>query len=87
MKDRCPPEKNSVVRDDLSRAPWQHVDLFDGTCALDLAVAGIRKRFGVRALRYGETGDPTGPCSGLKVAFNRVSPLEEVDLFSAGSHG
>ena len=65
--------------------PWKHVDLLEGTDTndgpLDCAIAEIRKRFGVRSIRRGETGDPTGPYTGLKISFERVPSLEEVDLF------
>ena len=32
-------------------------------------------------LKWGETGDPTGPYTGLKIAFERIPTLEEVELF------
>ena len=85
LRERCLPERITVVLLELSPDPWQHVDLLEGTdtfdTPLDSAVAGIRERFGVRAIRRGETGDPTGPYTGLKIAFERIPTLEEVDLF------
>ena len=85
LRERCLPEKISVVLDELSPDPWSHLDLLEGTHTfdrpLDVAVARIRERFGVRAIRRGDTGDPTGPFTGLKIAFDRVPSMEEVDLF------
>ena len=85
LRERCLPERITVVLLELSPDPWQHIDLLEGTdtfdTPLDSAVAGIQERFGVRALRWGETGDPTGPYTGLKIAFERIPTLEEVDLF------
>ena len=85
LRERCLPDRITVVIDDLSPDPWQHVDLLEGTDTndgpLDCAIAEIRKRFGVRSIRRGETGDPTGPYTGLKISFERVPSLEEVDLF------
>ena len=85
LRERCLPDRITVVIDELSPDPWQHVDLLEGTDTndgpLDCAIAEIRKRFGVRSIRRGETGDPTGPYTGLKISFERVPSLEEVDLF------
>ena len=71
--------------------PWQFVDLLEGSDSfdrpIDRAFADIRKRYGVRVIRRGVTGDPTGPYAGLKIAFDRVPSFEEVDLFCGGSHG
>ena len=88
LRERCLPDRITVVIDELSPDPWQHVDLLEGTDTndgpLDSAIAEIRKRFGVRSIRRGETGDPTGPYTGLKISFERVPSLEEVDLFAGG---
>ena len=85
LRTHCVPEKISVILEALSPDPWSHLDLLEGTYTfdrpLDVAVARIRKRFGVRAIRYGDTGDPTGPYTGLKIAFERVSSMEELALF------
>ena len=85
LRERCLPDRITVVIDELSPDPWQHVDLLEGTDTndgpLDCAIAEIRKRFGVRSIRRGETGDPTGPYTGIKISFERVPSLEEVDLF------
>ena len=85
LRERCLPERITVILDELSPDPWGHVDLLEGTNTfdgpLDCAIAKIRERFGVRAIRRGETGDPTGPYTGLKIAFERIPTLEEVDLF------
>ena len=85
LTERHLPERISVVLDELSPDPWQHLDLLDGTYTMDdplaCAIAEIRDRFGVRSIRRGETGDPTGPYTGLKISFERVPSLEEVDLF------
>ena len=54
---------------------------------IDRVVGEIRERYGVRAIRRGETGDPTGPYTGLKVAFERVPSTEELQLFSRGKPG
>ena len=65
LRETCLPEKISVVLDDLSPDPWSHVDLLEGVSSfdrpLDVAVARIRERYGVGAIRRGNTGDPTGP--------------------------
>ena len=65
LTERYLPERISVVLDELSPDPWQHLDRLDGTYTLDdplaCAIAEIRDRFGVRSIRRGETGDPTGP--------------------------
>ena len=91
LRDRCIPERITVILDELSSDPCQHVDLLEGACSfdrpLDVVVAEIRERFGVRAIRRGDTGDPTGPYTGLKIAFDRVPSLEEVDLFSGSRAG
>ena len=91
LKQRCAPERITVILDELAQDPWQYTDLLEGTDTfdgpLDCAVAEIRKRFGVRAIQRGVTGDPTGPYTGLKIAFDRVPSLEEVDLFCGGSPG
>ena len=85
LRERCLPDRITVVIDELSPDPWQHVDLLEGTDTndgpLDCAIAEIRERFGVRAIQRGETRDPTGPYTGLKISFERVPSLEEVDLF------
>ena len=85
LTERYLPERISVVLDELSPDPWQHLDLLDGTYTMDdplaCAIAEIRDRFGGRSIRRGETGDPTGPYTGLKISFERVPSLEEVDLF------
>ena len=85
LKERYLSERITVVLDELSPDPWQHVDLLEGTYTFDdplaCANAEIRDRFGVRSIRRGETGDPTGPYTGLKISFERVPSLEEVDLF------
>ena len=89
LRERCVPERITVVLDNLSRDPWQYTDLLEGSDTfdrpIDTAFAKIRKRYGVRAIRRGVTGDPTGPYTRLKIAFDRVPSLEEVDLFSRGS--
>ena len=86
LRERCLPDKISVILDDLSLDPWSHCDLLEGAYTfdqpLDDTVARIRERFGVRAIRFGKTGDPTGPYTGLKIAFERVPSLKEVDLFT-----
>ena len=65
--------------------PWSHLDLLDEVHtfdrSLDVAVARIRERYRVGAVRFGDTGDPTGPHTGLKIAFERVPSIKEVDLF------
>ena len=80
-----------MVLEELSRDPWQHVDLLEGAETFDRpidgALAEIRKRYGVRMIQRGVTGDPTGPYTGIKIAFDRVPSLEEVDLFCGGSPG
>ena len=85
LRERCLPERITVVLEGLSPHPWQQVDLLEGTDSfdnpLDCAVAEIRERFGVRAVQWGHTGDSTGPHPGLKIAFERVPSLEEVGLF------
>ena len=91
LRERCVPERITVVLDDLAPDPWQFVDLLEGSDSfdrpIDRAFADIRRRYGVRAIQCGITGDPTGPYTGLKIAFDRVPSLEEVDLFCGGSHG
>ena len=91
LRERCVPERITVILDDLARDPWQFVDLLEGSDSfdrpIDKALAEIRERFGVRAIQRGVTGDPTGPYTGLKVAFERVPSLEELDLFSGGRPG
>ena len=88
LRKRCLPERITVVLEGLSPDPWQQLDLLEGTdtfdTPLDCAIARIRKRFGVRAVQWGDTGDPTGPYTGLKISFERVPSLEEVDLFAGG---
>ena len=88
LRERCLPERITVVLEGLSPDPWQQADLLEGTdtfdTPLDCAIARIRKRFGVRAVQWGDTGDPTGPYTGLKISFERVPSLEEVDLFAGG---
>ena len=85
LRERCRPERITVILHELSPDPWGHVDLLERTqtfdTPLDSAIAGIRERFGVRGIRRGETGDPTGPYTGLKIAFERIPTLEEVDRF------
>lgn len=85
LRQRCLPERITVVLGELSPDPWQHVDFLEGADTfdgpLDVAVARIRERFGVRSIQWGPTGDPTGPYTGLQIAFDRVPTLEEVDLF------
>ena len=91
LRERCLPERITVVLGELSPDPWQHVDLLEGTqtfdSPLDAVVSEVRDRFGVRALQWGNTGDPTGPYTGLKIAFERVPSLEEVDLFGGAGEG
>ena len=91
LRERCVPERITVVLDELSRDPWQFIDLLEGSDSfdrpIDRAVAEIRDRYGVRAIRRGQTGDPTGPYTGLKIAFDRVPSLEEVDLLCGGRPG
>ena len=91
LREGCLPERITVILDELSRDPWQNVDLFEDGSSLDRpidrAVAEIRGRYGARAILRGETGDPTGPYTGLKVAFERVPSLEEVDLLCGGRPG
>ena len=88
LKERCAPERITVILDELAQDRWQYTDLLEGSDTfvgpLDCAVAEIRERFGVRAIRRGDTGDPTGPYTGLKIACDRVPSLEEVDLFVGG---
>ena len=85
LRERCLPQRITVVLEELSPDPWQFVDLLEGSESfdrpIDLAFAEIRKRFGVRAIQRGVTEDPTGPYTGLKIAFDRVPSLEEADLF------
>ena len=91
LRERCLPEKVSVVLDALSPDPWSNFDLFDGVDSLDTpldaAVARIRERYGVHAIRYGDTADSTGPYTGLKIAFERVPSLAEVEMFAKMSSG
>ena len=54
---------------------------------IDKAVAEIRERYGTRAIRHGETGAPTGPYTGLKMAFDRVPSPEVVELSCGGRTG
>ena len=86
LRDRCLPEKVSIVLDELSPDPWQHIDLVEEAQSFDRpvddAIAKIRRRFGVRAVQIGHSRDPTGPYTGLKIAFERVPSLEEVQLFT-----
>ena len=88
LRERCVPERITVVLDDLAKDPWQFVDLLEGADSfdrpIDVAFAKIRKRYGVRAIQRGVTEDSTGPYTGLKIAFDRVPSLEELDLFSGG---
>ena len=85
LRERCLPDRITVVLDELSPDPWQHVDLLEGADTfdgpLDCAIAEIPDRFGVRSIRRGETGDPTGPYTGLKISSERVPSLEEAALF------
>ena len=91
LRERCVPERITVILDELSRDPWQYADLLEGSDSfdrpIDRAFAEIRERYGVRVIQRGVTGDPTGPYTGLKIAFDRVPSLEEVDLFCGGSAG
>ena len=85
LRQRCLPERITVVLDELSSDPWQHIDLLEGADTfdgpLDVAVAQIRERFGVRSIQWGTTGDPTGPYTGLKISFERVPSRKELDFF------
>ena len=88
LRERCLPERITVILDDLARDPWQFIDLLEGSNTferpIDKAFAEVRERFGIRAIQRGVTGDPTGPFTGLKISFDRVPSLEEVDLFCGG---
>ena len=88
LRDRCLPERITVILDDLAPDPWQYADLLEGADTfdrpIDRAFAEVRERYGVRAIQRGVTGDPTGPFTGLKISFDRVPSLEEVDLFCGG---
>ena len=85
LRQRFLPERITVVLDELSSDPWQYIDLLEGADTFDgplnVAVARIRERFGVRSIQWGPTADPTGPYTGLKIVFERVASLEEVALF------
>ena len=48
---------------------------------LDVAVGTLRRRYGTRVIQRGGTGDPTGPYTGLKIAYERVPSLEELEEF------
>ena len=91
LRERCLPDRITVVLDDLAPDPWRYTDLLEGSDSfdrpIDRAFAEIRKRYGVRVIQRGVTGDPTGPYTGLKIAFDRVPSIEEVDLFCGGSPG
>ena len=88
LRERCVPERITVVLDELSQDPWQFIDLLERSDTFDRPIDGafaeIRKRYGVRVIQWGITGDSTGPYTGLKVSFDRVPSLEELDLFSGG---
>ena len=82
LREQCLPGQISVVLGNLVQDPKPCDDLLDGPSRdpdLDRAFAAIRGRFGLSAVRYGETGDVTGPWTGLKIAFDRVPSLDEVD--------
>ena len=61
-RERCLPERITVILDDLARDPWQFVDLLEGADTferpIDRAFAELRERYGVRAIQRGVTGDP-----------------------------
>ena len=81
LREQCLPGQISVVLGKLVQDPKPHDDLLDGPSRdpdLDRAFAAIRERFGLSAVRFGETGDATGPWTGLKIAFDRVPSLDEV---------
>ena len=83
--DRCSPERIAVTLSGLDPDPSPQMPLFECPASrdrpLEVAVADLRTRYGIRAIQRGRTGDPTGPYTGLKVAFDRVPSLDEVDLF------
>ena len=57
-------------------------DLFarrSATDRLDEAIGTVRSKYGTKAICYGRTGDRSGRYSGLKIAFNRVPSLDELD--------
>ena len=81
LREQCLPGQISVVLGKLVQDPKPHDDLLAGPSRdpdLDRAFAAIRERFGLSAVRYGETGDATGPWTGLKIAFDRVPTVAEV---------
>ena len=91
LRERCVPERITVLLDELSGDPWKFIDLLEGADTfdrpIDRAFAKIRNRYGVRVIQRGVTGDSTGPYTGLKIAFDRVPSLEEVDLLCGGRSG